>query len=50
MIKEFRKAAREKNAIEENNSKFIWKVRGDPRCGLIVKRFKKVLEGVPSRT
>ena len=45
LIKEFRKTARDKNALELDNSNFIWKVRGNPRSGLIVKRFKKVLEG-----
>ena len=42
MIKEYTIKAKEKNSIEGENSDFVWKVRGTPKNGLVVKRFKKV--------
>ena len=42
MIKEYTIKAKEKNSIEGENSEFEWKVRGTPKNGLVVKRFKKV--------
>ena len=41
MIKEFITQAKQKNSTEPENSEYIWKVRGTPKNGLIVKRFKK---------
>ena len=44
IMKEYRKAAREKNSLEPEDSKFVWKTKGNPRNGLVLKRFVKVLE------
>ena len=44
IMNEFRKTANEKNDLEPDNSKFVWKMRGNPRNGLVLKRFVKVLE------
>ena len=42
MIREFTSLAKEKNVNEPENSDFIWKVRGTPKNGLVLKRFMKV--------
>lgn len=41
MIKEFKHKARERNSLEPENSNHIWKVRGDPKNGLVVKRYNR---------
>ena len=41
MIKDFVTQARQKNSDEPENSEYVWKVRGTPKNGLIIKRFKK---------
>ena len=41
MIKDFVTQARQKNSNEPENSEYVWKVRGTPKNGLIIKRFKK---------
>ena len=42
MIRDFTSLAKEKNASEPENSEFVWKVRGTPKNGLVLKRFMKV--------
>ena len=42
IIKEFVSKARDKNSLEPENSNFIWKIRGTPKNGLLLKRFMKV--------
>lgn len=42
IIKEYNRDAKEKNAAEPENSNYIWRVRGTPKNGLIIKRFTKV--------
>ena len=39
MIKDYVAKAREKNDMEEETSKTVWKVRGNPRSGLFLKKF-----------
>ena len=41
MIKEFVKKAKEENAREPRDTKYIWRVRGSPKNGLTIRRFKK---------
>ena len=43
IIKEYNRDAKEKNAAEPENSNYIWRVRGTPKNGLIIKRFTKVM-------
>ena len=42
MLKEFANKAKEKNSLEPENSNFVWRVRGTPKNGLVIKRFTKV--------
>ena len=42
MIKEFANTAKEKNSMEPENSNMVWKVRGTPKNGLVLKRLMKV--------
>ena len=45
LIKEYVNQAKAQNAIEEaNNTNIVWKVRGSPKNGLILKRFIKERE------
>ena len=48
MIKEFKTSASNKNLMEPENSNFVWKVRGTPKNGLVIKRFTKVR--IPQQT
>ena len=41
MLTDWREKAKAKNNDEEPNSKFIWRVRGTPKNGLMLKRFLK---------
>ena len=41
MIREYVTKARKKNETEEEASEILWKVRGDPKSGLYLKRFLK---------
>ena len=41
MLTDWREKAKAKNNEEESNSKFIWRVRGTPKNGLMLKRFLK---------
>lgn len=42
MIKEFAKKAREESLKEGVNSDYVWRVRGNPKNGLTIKRMKKI--------
>ena len=42
IIKEFAKNAREESSKEEVNSDYVWRVRGNPKNGLTIKRMKKI--------
>ena len=41
MIKDWSDKAKEKNKNESPDSKFVWRVRGNPKNGLRLKRFLK---------
>ena len=41
MIKEFVNKAKEENTKEPSDTKYIWRVRGTPKNGLTIRRFKK---------
>ena len=41
MIKNFTSKAKERNSAESDNTDYAWKVRGTPKNGLVLKRFKK---------
>ena len=48
LIKEFTEQAKIKNTQEETNkSNIIWRVRGSPKNGLIIKKFTKANSDVP---
>jgi hypothetical protein len=47
LIKEYTEQAKESNQNESPNSKYIWKVRGEPKNGLRVKRFLKRQPVIP---
>ena len=50
LIKEFSEQAKIKNIQEEtNNSNIIWRVRGSPKNGLIIKKFTKANSDVPTQ-
>ena len=40
-MKNFAFKAKEINSAESGNSDYVWKVRGTPKNGLVLKRFKK---------
>ena len=42
MIKEFVIKAKTKNSLEPDNTNYIWRVCGDPKNGLVIKRFNKI--------
>ena len=42
MIKEFATKAKEKSSLEPDGSNYVWRVRGTPKNGLILKRYTKV--------
>ena len=42
MIRDFTRKAKERNLAESENSNFVWRVRGTPKNGLVLKRFMKV--------
>ena len=42
LIRNFREQANIKNDLEEEHEKYIWRVRGNPKNGLYLKRFTKV--------
>ena len=44
MIKEFVNKAKEENAKEPSDTKYIWRVRGSPKNGLTIRRFKKATQ------
>ena len=50
MIQDFVSQAKQKKLKEPEGSKFIWKVCGTPRNGLMIKRFTKVLNSQPATT
>ena len=50
MIRKFVSQAKQKSLEEPEGSKFIWKVRGTPKNGLMIKRFTKVLNSQPATT
>ena len=41
LLKEWRDKAKAKNDDEETESNYIWRVRGTPKNGLMLKRFLK---------
>ena len=41
MLKEWSDKAKVKNGNEEENYKYVWRVRGTPKNGLLLKRFLK---------
>jgi len=41
LIRDFSEQAKSKN-LKENNSDYVWRVRGSPKNGLFLKRFMKV--------
>ena len=41
LIKGFSQKAKDANKNEDENSQFIWRVRGTPKNGLFLKKFKK---------
>ena len=41
MIKNFTSKAKERNSAESDDTDYVWKVRGTPKNGLVLKRFKK---------
>ena len=44
MIKEFVNKAKEENAKEPSDTKYIWFVRGSRKNGLTIRRFKKATQ------
>ena len=42
MIREYAEKVREKNQLEPEESNYIWRLRGTPKNGLVLKRFMKV--------
>ena len=41
MIREFNEKAKLRNSQETPDSRYVWKIRGSPKNGLIIKRFQK---------
>ena len=41
-IREYKKSAKEMNEMEPNDTTWTWKVRGNPRIGLVLKKFPKI--------
>lgn len=42
MIREYAEKAKERNQLEPEESQYIWRLRGTPKNGLVLKRFMKV--------
>ena len=43
MIKAWSNQAKEKNTAEPNDSNIIWRVRGNPKSGFMLRKFAKVI-------
>ena len=48
MIQEMREQARQKNDQEPEDSEFVYKLRGTPKNGLMIRRLKKNKDGQSS--
>ena len=43
MIKAWSNQEKEKNTAEPNDSNIIWRVRGNPKSGFVLRKFVKVI-------